>query len=346
MAENHWGPLQRELTLTVTDDAARSCRSPIGKAMRTFVAKPKDAVEARKWWVIDAKNQPLGRLASRVATLLRGKHKPTFTPHVDTGDFVIVVNAAQVKVTGNKADKKLYYRHSGYPGGITAADLQRPARREAGRPAHPGGAGHAAEERARPPAAQEAQGVRDGAASPRRAAAPGAHALIRRNSQPHHSADAALFPEQPMPEATAHYATGKRKTADRPGLAQRRATARSSSTASRSTSTSSARRRAWSCASRSSARADRQVRRRAPRVAGGGHSAQAEAMRHGIARALLAEDPERRRVAEEGGLPDPRRSQEGAQEVRSARRPQALPVLEALMPTRRPFAEAERWRDP
>ena len=87
--------------------------------MRTFVAKPKDTAESRQWWVIDAQNQPLGRVASRVATLLRGKHKAIFTPHIDTGDFVIVVNATQIKVTGNKADKKLYYRHSGYPGGIT-----------------------------------------------------------------------------------------------------------------------------------------------------------------------------------------------------------------------------------
>jgi large subunit ribosomal protein L13 len=88
--------------------------------MRTFVAKPKDAIAARKWWVVDAQNQPLGRVASRVAQLLRGKHKAIFTPHVDTGDFVIVVNALQIKVTGAKADKKLYYRHSTYPGGITS----------------------------------------------------------------------------------------------------------------------------------------------------------------------------------------------------------------------------------
>jgi len=87
--------------------------------MRTFVAKPKDAASQRQWWVIDAQNQPLGRVATRVATLLRGKHKPTFTPNVDVGDFVIVVNATEIKVTGNKADDKLYYRHSGYPGGIT-----------------------------------------------------------------------------------------------------------------------------------------------------------------------------------------------------------------------------------
>jgi len=86
--------------------------------MRTCVAKPKVASGERQWWVVDAQNQPLGRVASRVASLLRGKHKPTFTPNVDTGDFVVIVNALQVKVTGSKADKKLYYRHSGYPGGI------------------------------------------------------------------------------------------------------------------------------------------------------------------------------------------------------------------------------------
>ena len=86
--------------------------------MRTFVAKPAEALAARRWWVVDAKGQPLGRLASKVATVLRGKHKPTYTPHVDTGDFVIVLNAAQVKVTGKKREDKKYYRHSGYPGGI------------------------------------------------------------------------------------------------------------------------------------------------------------------------------------------------------------------------------------
>jgi large subunit ribosomal protein L13 len=87
--------------------------------MRTFVAKPEHAASQRQWWVIDAQNQPLGRVASRVATLLRGKHKAIFTPNIDVGDFVIVLNATEIKVTGNKADKKLYYRHSGYPGGIT-----------------------------------------------------------------------------------------------------------------------------------------------------------------------------------------------------------------------------------
>lgn len=86
--------------------------------MRTYTAKPKDALADRKWWIVDATDAPLGRLASRVATLLRGKHKVTFTPHVDTGDFVIVVNAERVKVTGAKADQMKYYRHSGYPGAL------------------------------------------------------------------------------------------------------------------------------------------------------------------------------------------------------------------------------------
>ncbi len=86
--------------------------------MRTYVAKPAEAQAGRKWWVLDAKGQSLGRLASTAATLLRGKHKPTFTPHVDTGDFVVIVNAGQVKVTGAKADDKMYYNHSGYPGGL------------------------------------------------------------------------------------------------------------------------------------------------------------------------------------------------------------------------------------
>ncbi len=74
----------------------------------------------RKWYVVDAAGQPLGRLASKVAHVLRGKHRPEFTPHVDTGDFVIVINAAQIRLTGNKLANKQYQRHSGYPGGLTS----------------------------------------------------------------------------------------------------------------------------------------------------------------------------------------------------------------------------------
>jgi large subunit ribosomal protein L13 len=86
--------------------------------MRTTSVKPADALAQRKWWLVDADGQPLGRLASRIATVLRGKHKATYTPHVDAGDFVVVVNAEKVKVTGNKADALKYYRHSGYPGSL------------------------------------------------------------------------------------------------------------------------------------------------------------------------------------------------------------------------------------
>jgi large subunit ribosomal protein L13 len=85
---------------------------------KTFSAKPAEVLAERKWWVIDAEGKPLGRLASLVATVLRGKNKPTFTPHVDTGDFVIVVNAQKVKLTGRKLVQKEYVRHSGEPGGF------------------------------------------------------------------------------------------------------------------------------------------------------------------------------------------------------------------------------------
>ena len=84
--------------------------------MRTRFAK-KGEIE-RKWYVVDAKDQVLGRLATRVATYLRGKHKPVFTPNSDTGDFIIVVNAEKVKLTGKKLEDKTYYWHTGYPGGI------------------------------------------------------------------------------------------------------------------------------------------------------------------------------------------------------------------------------------
>ena len=85
---------------------------------RTFSPKPADIT--REWVVIDATDVVLGRLASHTAALLRGKHKPTFAPHVDTGDFVIIVNAEKVALTGQKLEKKLAYRHSGYPGGLSA----------------------------------------------------------------------------------------------------------------------------------------------------------------------------------------------------------------------------------
>ncbi|HVB82584.1 MAG TPA: 50S ribosomal protein L13 [Candidatus Binataceae bacterium] len=85
---------------------------------QTASVSREQGLRARHWILVDATGRPLGRVASRVATILRGKHRPEFTPHQDTGDFVVVVNAAKVKLTGAKGDQKLYYRHTGYPGGI------------------------------------------------------------------------------------------------------------------------------------------------------------------------------------------------------------------------------------
>jgi large subunit ribosomal protein L13 len=89
--------------------------------MKTYVATPAD--RQRDWFVVDAEGKNLGRLATRIADALRGKRKPEYTPHVDTGDFVVVVNADKIAVTGNKRESKRYYRHSGYPGGLRSRTL-------------------------------------------------------------------------------------------------------------------------------------------------------------------------------------------------------------------------------
>ena len=99
--------------------------------MKTFVAKPHEVT--RDWFVIDAKGKILGRVASEVARRLRGKHKPEFTPHVDTGDYIVVINAAELVVSGAKAQDKRYYRHSTYPGGISETSFQKMQQRFPGR---------------------------------------------------------------------------------------------------------------------------------------------------------------------------------------------------------------------
>lgn len=91
--------------------------------MKTFSAKPHNV--ERGWYLFDAENKTLGRLATEVARRLRGKHKPEYTPHVDTGDFIVVVNADKIKVTGRKAKQKIYYRHSGYPGGLKEMSFEK-----------------------------------------------------------------------------------------------------------------------------------------------------------------------------------------------------------------------------
>ena len=90
--------------------------------MKTFSQKPVEV--SRRWILIDARDLPLGRLSTEISKYLIGKYKPTYTPHIDGGDYVVVINAAQVPVTGNKEEKKIYYRHSGFPGGIKDATLK------------------------------------------------------------------------------------------------------------------------------------------------------------------------------------------------------------------------------
>ncbi|MEZ5530284.1 MAG: 50S ribosomal protein L13 [Porticoccaceae bacterium] len=91
--------------------------------MKTFIAKPETV--QRDWFVVDAAGKTLGRLAAEVASRLRGKHKPEYTPHVDTGDYIVVVNAEQVRVTGNKAKDKIYHSHTGYPGGLKSISFEK-----------------------------------------------------------------------------------------------------------------------------------------------------------------------------------------------------------------------------
>ena len=91
--------------------------------MKTYSAKKNDI--ERQWHMIDASGKTLGRLATQIAKLLMGKHKPVFTPSMDAGDFVVVINAAKIRVSGNKAQQKLYYRHSGYPGGLKSISLEK-----------------------------------------------------------------------------------------------------------------------------------------------------------------------------------------------------------------------------
>jgi len=92
--------------------------------VRTYSATAKEAEASREWYVVDATGMTLGRLATQIATVLKGKHKPMFTPSMDCGDFVIVINAEKVRVTGRKLDQKFYYRYSGYPGGLSQTSLR------------------------------------------------------------------------------------------------------------------------------------------------------------------------------------------------------------------------------
>src|SRR5690606_31376482 len=98
-------------------------RNRVARIMKTFSAKPHEV--NRDWYVVDASDKVLGRLASLIAHRLRGKHKPEFTPHVDTGDYIVVVNVERIRVTGRKAQQKMYHRHTGYPGGIKSLSYEK-----------------------------------------------------------------------------------------------------------------------------------------------------------------------------------------------------------------------------
>jgi large subunit ribosomal protein L13 len=98
-------------------DAARSLNS-----VKTYTAKPEDI--QRRWYIVDAEGKTLGRMATVIANILRGKNKPIFTPHMDCGDYIVVINADKVAVTGNRMDEKMYYHHSGYPGGLTTESMR------------------------------------------------------------------------------------------------------------------------------------------------------------------------------------------------------------------------------
>jgi large subunit ribosomal protein L13 len=89
---------------------------------KSYSPKPGDI--KREWWIVDAEGKTLGRIATTVASILKGKHKPIYAPHMDTGDFVIIINASKIRVTGNRMDDKMYYRHSNYPGGLSEINLR------------------------------------------------------------------------------------------------------------------------------------------------------------------------------------------------------------------------------
>ena len=92
--------------------------------MKTYIAKENEVLDSRHWYIVNAEDLILGRMASKIASILKGKHKPIYSPHQDVGDFVVVVNAEKIRVTGNKLKDKVYYRHSGYPGGQKATSLE------------------------------------------------------------------------------------------------------------------------------------------------------------------------------------------------------------------------------
>ena len=166
---------------------------------KTYVAKPTD--RERNWLVVDANGKTLGRLATQIADVLRGKRKPEYTPHIDTGDFVVVVNAEKIHVTGNKRKDKRYYRHSGYPGGLRSRTFEEMLARRPGGDHQAGREGHDAAQPARAKADHEAQDLRRARASARRpeAATVGDRAMMADEEKPETPAEKAETPPRSRP---------------------------------------------------------------------------------------------------------------------------------------------------
>ena len=200
---------------------------------------PKASEIERAWHVVDADGLVLGRMATEVARILRGKHKTMFAPHLDTGDHVVIVNAAKVVLSAGKADRKRVYRHSGYPGGIRSQQLRRAARRQAGRRRAPLRPRHAPEGPARPPDAHQAEGLRRPDPPARRPVAGAARPA--RRPRPLIPETFAMATETTPPTHTRPPAAARRRS-PAPGCA--RAPACSPSTAARSRPTSPLRRTA------------------------------------------------------------------------------------------------------
>ncbi len=247
----------------------RRAAGSLSLQMKTYTAKPGEI--EREWFLVDAEGQTLGRLATRIADTLRGKGKPQYTPHVDTGDFVVVVNAEKIAVTGAKLDKKLYYRHSGYPGGLRVRTLR--------------------EQLERRPTEVLRKAVKGMLPKNRLAAAQIRKLKIYAGPEHPHVAQAPKELELAMSELAQYRGTGKRKTSVarvilRPGDGKSWINGRSIEEYF-----PRAAHRSMVLAPLEVAGASGTYDLRI-RVHGGGISGQAGAVRHGVARALVEADPE------------------------------------------------------
>ena len=279
--------------------------------MSTFMASAGQPPQSSRWHVIDADGQVLGRIATVAARLLQGKHKPTYTPFIDTGDHVVVVNAAKVKLTGRKEDQKIYRQHSGYEGGLREERARLVRAAQAGAARRRSGARHAAEDEDGRGDVPQAEGVRRSGSS-------------ARGAETHPSARSRNV------AAVAVLRNRSSQDIDRPRVPPARHRRHHASTAARSKRSSPPKR---------SARRSRQplvLTETADKfdmlatVAGGGVSGQAGAVRLGIARALVEYNARAAQAAQEGRPPDARRARQGTQEVRHGGSAQALPVQQTV----------------